>query len=112
MKQLKTDEKVDAILDRLNEPKEPEQGVFFNGQIFDAYAFIAKLIRMAKKQIVVIDSNVDDSLLVLVQLSKRNPGVTVQYENEVALIKLTFSPIIPQYILPGRRCGGSDVLRR
>lgn len=49
MKQLKTDEKVDAILDRLNEPKEPEQGVFFNGQIFDAYAFIAKLIRKAKK---------------------------------------------------------------
>ena len=61
MKQLKTDEKVDAILDRLNEPKEPEQGVFFNGQIFDAYAFIAKLIRKAKKRIVVIDSYVDDS---------------------------------------------------
>lgn len=33
MKQLKTDEKVDAILDRLNELKEPEQGIFFNGQI-------------------------------------------------------------------------------
>lgn len=56
MKQLKTDEKVDAILDRLNEPKDPEQGIFFNGQIFDAYAFIAKLIRKAKKRIVVIDS--------------------------------------------------------
>ncbi len=75
MKQLKTDEKVDAILDRLNEPKEPEQGIFFDGQIFDAYAFIAKLIRKAKKRIVVIDSYVDDS--VLVQLSKRNFGVTV-----------------------------------
>lgn len=49
MKQLKTDEKVDAILDRLNEPKEPEQGIFFDGQIFDAYAFVAKLIRKAKK---------------------------------------------------------------
>lgn len=75
MKQLKTDEKVDAILDRLNGSKEPEQGIFFDGQIFDAYAFIAKLIRKAKKRIVVIDSYVDDS--VLVQLSKRNPGVTV-----------------------------------
>ncbi|WP_290376218.1 ORF6N domain-containing protein [uncultured Duncaniella sp.] len=84
MKQLKTDEKVDAILDRLNEPKEPEQGVFFNGQIFDAYAFIAKLIRKAKKRIVVIDSYVDDS--VLVQLSKRNPGVTVDiYDGKISL---------------------------
>ena len=83
MKQLKTDEKVDAILDRLNEPKEPEQGVFFNGQIFDAYAFIAKLIRKAKKRIVVIDSYVDDS--VLVQLSKRNPGVTVDiYDGRIS----------------------------
>ena len=83
MKQLKTDEKVDAILDRLNEPKEPEQGVFFNGQIFDAYAFIAKLIRKAKKRIVVIDSYVDDS--VLVQLSKRNPGVTVDiYDGKIS----------------------------
>lgn len=36
----------------------------------------------------------------------------VQSENEVALIKLAFLPIIPQYILPGHRCAGSDVLRR
>ena len=83
MKQLKTDEKVDAILDRLNEPKEPEQGIFFNGQIFDAYAFIAKLIRKAKKRIIVIDSYVDDS--VLVQLSKRNTGVTVDiYDGKIS----------------------------
>ena len=53
----------------------PKEGIFFNGQIFDAYAFVAKLIRKAKKRIVVIDSYVNES--VLVQLSKRNPGVTV-----------------------------------
>jgi len=83
MKQLKTDEKVDAILDRLNEPKEPEQGIFFDGQIFDAYVFVASLIRKAKKRIAVIDSYVDDS--VLVQLSKRNPGVTVDiYDGKIS----------------------------
>ena len=75
MKQLKTDEKVDAILDRLTEPQEPKEGIFFNGQIFDAYVFIAGLIRKADKRIVVIDSYIDDS--VLVQLSKRKPGVIV-----------------------------------
>ena len=79
----KTDEKVDAILDRLNEPNEPVQGVFFDGQIFDAYAFVAKLIRKAQKRIVVIDSYIDDS--VLVQLSKRNSGVTVDiYDGRIS----------------------------
>lgn len=83
MKQLKTDEKVDTILDRLNRYDEIREGIFFDGQIFDAYAFIAKLIRKAKKRIVVIDSYVDDS--VLVQLSKRNPGVTVDiYDGKIS----------------------------
>ena len=83
MKQLKTDEKVDTILDILNRHDEIREGIFFDGQIFDAYAFIAKLIRKAKKRIVVIDSYVDDS--VLVQLSKRNPGVTVDiYDGKIS----------------------------
>ncbi len=75
MKQLKTDEKVDLILDSLNRDKDIKEGVFFEGQIFDAYAFIADLIRRAKCRIGVIDSYIDDS--VLVQLSKRSPDVTV-----------------------------------
>lgn len=75
MKQLKTDEKVDEILNRLGEYDKPKEGVFFNGQIFDAYVLIADLIRQAKTRIVVIDNYIDDS--VLVQLSKRGSGVTV-----------------------------------
>lgn len=65
-------EKVDFFVRSSLQPKE---GIFFDGQIFDAYAFVADLIRKAKKRIVVIDSYIDDS--VLVQLSKRNSGVTV-----------------------------------
>ena len=75
MKQLKTDEKVDIILDSLNRDRAIREGVFFEGQIFDAYAFIANLIRQARRRIVVIDSYIDDS--VLVQLSKRSAAVTV-----------------------------------
>ena len=83
MMQLKTDEKVDAILDKLNNEVETRQGVFFNGQIFDAYAFIAKLIREAKTRIAIIDNYIDDS--VLVQLSKRKPGVTVDiYDGKIS----------------------------
>ena len=75
MKQLKTDEKVDAILDKLGDNEKPKEGVFFNGQIFDAYALVADLIRGAKERIVLIDNYIDDT--VLVQLAKRKPGVTV-----------------------------------
>ncbi len=70
------DEKVDFFVRSSIQPKE---GIFFDGQIFDAYAFVAGLIRKANKRIVVIDSYVDDS--VLVQLSKRKPGVKVDIYN-------------------------------
>ena len=61
---LQLDEKVDFFVRSSLQPKE---GVFFNGQIFDAYALVAELIRQAKRRIVLIDNYVDDS--VLVQLS-------------------------------------------
>ena len=83
MKQLKTDEKVDAILDKLSDSDRPKEGVFFNGQIFDAYALVADLIRQAKTRIVVIDNYIDDS--VLVQLSKRKSGVKVDiYDGQIS----------------------------
>ncbi len=77
---LQLDEKVDFFVRSSIQPKE---GIFFNGQIFDAYAFVADLIRKAKSRIVVIDSYIDDS--VLVQLSKRKPGVTVDiYDGQIS----------------------------
>ncbi len=83
IKQLKTDEKVDAILDKLGDNDKPREGIFFNGQIFDAYTLVADLIRQAKTRIVVIDNYIDDS--VLVQLSKRQPGVTVDiYDGQIS----------------------------
>lgn len=59
----------------VNSTIQPKEGVFYNGQIFDAYTLVASLIRQATYRIVVIDNYIDDS--VLVQLSKRNPNVTV-----------------------------------
>ena len=51
----------------------PTQGVFFDGQIFDAYVFSANLIKSAKESIVLIDNYIDEAVLLL--LSKRNSGV-------------------------------------
>ena len=53
---------------------EPTQGVFFEGQIFDAYRFVSDLLRQAEHSVVLIDNYVDDR--VLDQLNKRSPGVT------------------------------------
>ncbi len=54
----------------------PVEGVFYDGQIFDAYAFVADLIRSARKRIVLIDNYVDDS--VLLALAKRKEGVSAE----------------------------------
>ena len=52
----------------------PVEGIFYDGQIFDAYTFATDLIRTAKKSVVLIDNYVDDSVLLM--LSKRDLGVT------------------------------------
>ena len=52
----------------------PVQGVFFEGQIFDAYAFVSDLIRSAKSSVVLTDNYLDETVLLL--LSKRQPNVT------------------------------------
>ncbi|MDE6582856.1 MAG: virulence RhuM family protein [Duncaniella sp.] len=69
---LQIDEKIDFFVRTSLQPRE---GVFFNGQIFDAHALVSELIRQARQRIVLIDNYVDDT--VLVQLSKRTPGVSV-----------------------------------
>ena len=51
----------------------PKQGIFFDGQIYDAYAFVAELVRRAVRRIVLIDNYIDDTVLTM--LSKRAPGV-------------------------------------
>lgn len=54
----------------------PHQGIFYDGQIFDAYAFVANIIKTAKTSIVLIDNYIDESILLL--LSKRESTVTAQ----------------------------------
>ena len=52
----------------------PVEGIFFDGQIIDAYKFATDLIKSARKSLVLIDNYVDESVLLM--LSKRNPGVS------------------------------------
>ncbi len=58
-------QKVNEIDLQLKTNLPPNQGVFFNGQIFDAYAFINSLLKNAKKEVVLIDNYIDDTILTL-----------------------------------------------
>lgn len=75
-KQLETDQKFEKVFKAL-ESKDliPTQGVFFDGQVFDAYELASKIIRSAKKNIVLIDNYIDESTLT--HLSKKTKAVKV-----------------------------------
>ncbi len=53
----------------------PKQGIFYDGEVFDAYQFVCDLVRSAKKSIILVDNYLDESVLTL--LSKRSEGVTI-----------------------------------
>ncbi|MCQ2131145.1 MAG: virulence RhuM family protein [Bacteroidales bacterium] len=83
----------------------PVEGVFFDGQMWDAYELISKLIKSARQRIILIDNYVDDSVLTL--LDKRTPGVTAeiytmqisrQFAMDIAKHDAQYTPI-PVYIL-------------
>ena len=70
-----TNKRIDEVFRRLDEGNaKPKQGVFYNGQIYDAYTFVSGLIKSAKKRIVLIDNYVDETVLTL--LDKRDNNVS------------------------------------
>lgn len=75
LKQLEADQKFEEIFKALESDKlHSEKGIFYNGQVFDAYAFVSDIIRSAKSSIILLDNYVDDTVLTL--LGKRKTTVT------------------------------------
>ena len=77
-----------------------QQGIFFDGQLFDAYVFVSELVKSAKKSIVLIDNYVDETVLLL--LSKRKPNVkatiytdkiTPQFQLDIAKHNTQYEPV-------------------
>ena len=74
-KQIEADHRIEELFRKIDERSiTPNQGIFFDGQIYDAYEFICGLIKNAKKRIVLIDNYVDDTVLTM--LDKREAGVS------------------------------------
>lgn len=75
-KQIATEQKFEQVFTALEGNTLPTQGVFFEGQVFDAYLLASKIIRTAKSNIVLIDNYINESTLT--HLSKKNASVNVQ----------------------------------
>lgn len=74
-KQIEADHKIEQVFRALEANTIPSQGVFFDGQVYDAYELASRIIRSAKHSIVLIDNFIDDT--VLTHLSKKKNGVKV-----------------------------------
>ena len=75
----------------------PVEGIFYDGQIFDAYKFVCDLIRSAKQRIVLIDNYVDDSVLQMLDKRQSNVSATIYTKNYTAQLQLDLQRHNAQY---------------
>ena len=95
-KQLQTDQQLEKILNAMENDLPKKQGVFFEGQLFDAYVFVSDLIKIAKTSIVVVDNYVNEETLLL--LSKRNANVSCVIHTRInAVLKADIAKHNQQY---------------
>ncbi len=71
--QQDTDKRIEEIFYKFEEKESVNQGIFYDGQVFDAYVFVSDLIKKAQNSIILIDNYVDETVLTL--LDKRRSGV-------------------------------------
>ena len=84
----RVENKVDNLADKiheidlqLNTNLPPKQGIFFDGQIFDAYIFVSDIVRKANNHIILIDNYVDDSVLTILSKKKENVSCAIFTKN-------------------------------
>jgi ORF6N domain len=98
IKQAINDQKFEQIFKALElETNTQKQGVFFDGQTFDAYTFTADLIRTAKKSIQLIDNYIDDSVLLLLSKRTKNVKATIYTKAISSTLKLDLKKHNTQY---------------
>jgi len=100
IKQLQTDRKVEQLFNALeNKQLQLKQGIFFDGQVFDAYKFVCDLVRQAKKSIILIDNYVDDSVLDILTKRRKDVKAEIYTKNYTKQLKLDQEKHNAQYPL-------------
>jgi phage regulator Rha-like protein len=78
LKQIEADQKFEQVFKALEKhQQQPEKGIFYDGQVFDAWTFVSDIIRSADYSIILIDNYIDDIVFTL--FGKRKPGVQVTF---------------------------------
>ena len=80
-KQEQTEETIGLILDKLGENDLPRQGIFFDNQVFDAFAFVSSLIKKAKTSITLIDNYIDEKVFTLLDYRSDEVKATIYTKN-------------------------------
>ena len=79
-----------------NKVKKPSEGIFYDGQIYDAYAFINDLLKSAKTEVLLIDNYIDDTVFTL--FSKyQNLQIKIYTQNISKQLNLDFQKYSSQY---------------
>ncbi|MEA1956247.1 MAG: RhuM family protein [Campylobacterota bacterium] len=80
-----------------NNKLETTQGIFYDGQVYDAYIFVSDLIKKANKSIVLVDNYIDESILTLLSKRDENISVTIYTKNITKQIQLDLKKYNEQY---------------
>jgi hypothetical protein len=75
----------------------PEKGIFFDGQIFDAWKFVSRIIKSAKSSIILIDNYIDESVLLLLAKRNKNVSATIYTRDTSKQLKLDLVKYNAQY---------------
>lgn len=98
MSQLETNHKLNVIFKQLEDKTIKEnQGIFFDGQIFDAYVFISRLIKQAQREIILIDNYVDETVLTLLDKRAEHVEATIYTHSVTKQLKLDVDKHNSQY---------------
>lgn len=89
--------KVTEIDLQINTSFIPKQGVYFDGQIFDAYILVNKIIKTAQKSIVLIDNYIDESVLTMLTKKNKNVSVCLLTKEITKVLKLDIDKFNKQY---------------
>jgi phage regulator Rha-like protein len=98
LKQVETDQKFEQIFKALeNKTPIPDKGIFFEGQIFDAYILVAELIKKADKSLILIDNYVDETVLTILSKRKHNVTATIYTKQISKQLQLDLTKHNEQY---------------
>ncbi len=96
-KLIEHDQKFDKLFEALEQNELPERGIFFDGQVFDAYVLASKIVRSAHVSIVLIDNYIDENTFIHLAKKEKNVRAVLLCKNINPSVKLDLKKVNQQY---------------